>query len=403
MRTLITFAALFGSVALLQLSSGAISPIDAIGGLQSGFTPTQVGLLGSSQFIGFFIGCWLAPRWMGTLGHARVFSVFAACGAIGAIAHPLYIDPWFWAGLRVLTGFCIAGCYTVVEAWINASVTNETRGRVSGAYRSVDMGASLMAQLMISFLPPAVWTTYNLLAILCCLCLLPVALTQAKLPVTAAAPKLRPLKTLRVSPLAAAGVVIAGITSSSFRMVGPVYGQEVGLSVDKIGYFLAAFVLGGALAQFPAGWIADKYDRRWVLVWLSLFAVFACVGTVLYGTSSQTAVFVAALMFGFVTFPIFSVAAAHANDFAPADDAVEVSASLMFLFGLGAIASPLSTTYLIEQYGPSALFVFLALTHVVLALFGGLRMLSRPTVEHVTPYRYLPRTTFILGRLFNRK
>ena len=50
MRTLISFAALFLSVALLQLSSGAISPLDALGGLKSGFTTTEVGLLGSSHF-----------------------------------------------------------------------------------------------------------------------------------------------------------------------------------------------------------------------------------------------------------------------------------------------------------------------------------------------------------------
>ena len=35
-------------------------------------------------------------------------------------------------------------------------------------------------------------------------------------------------------------------------MVGPIYGAEVGLSVDQIALFLAAFVLGGALAQYPA-------------------------------------------------------------------------------------------------------------------------------------------------------
>ena len=53
MRTLLSFAALFLSIALLQLSSGAISPLDALSGLQSGFTTTQVGLLGSSHFLVF--------------------------------------------------------------------------------------------------------------------------------------------------------------------------------------------------------------------------------------------------------------------------------------------------------------------------------------------------------------
>ena len=58
MRLLISFAALFLSVILLQLSSGALSPLDALSGLQQGFSRTQVGMLGSSHFLGFFIGCW---------------------------------------------------------------------------------------------------------------------------------------------------------------------------------------------------------------------------------------------------------------------------------------------------------------------------------------------------------
>ena len=32
--------------------------------------------------------------------------------------------------------------------------------------------------------------------------------------------------------------------------------------------FLAAYVPGGALAQYPVGWLADRFDRRWVLIGL---------------------------------------------------------------------------------------------------------------------------------------
>ena len=62
MRLLITFAALFLSIALLQLSSGSIGPLDVLSGFQLGFSKTQIGLLGSAQFLGFFVGCWWAPR-----------------------------------------------------------------------------------------------------------------------------------------------------------------------------------------------------------------------------------------------------------------------------------------------------------------------------------------------------
>jgi hypothetical protein len=61
MRMLISFAALFLSVLLLQLSSGGVGPLDALTGLQNGFSRGEVGFLGSMHFLGFFIGCWWAP------------------------------------------------------------------------------------------------------------------------------------------------------------------------------------------------------------------------------------------------------------------------------------------------------------------------------------------------------
>lgn len=402
MRTLLSFAALFLSVALLQLSSGAISPLDALGGLKVGFTTTEVGLLGSSHFLGFFVGCWMAPRLIGIVGHSRTFAAFAACGAIGAAAHPLIIEPSVWAALRILTGFCVAGCYTVIEAWLQARVTNDNRGRVLGVYRSVDLSASLMAQLIISVLEPAHYVAYNLLTIFCCASLLPLVMTRAQPPQISEAPKLSPLKTFSVSPLGAAGVAVSGVTAASFRMVGPVYGQQVGLAVNEIAYFLAAFVLGGALAQVPVGWLADRFDRRWVLIIISMLAVIVCAGTVMFGTSSQTAVYIAALVFGLVTFPMYSLSAAHANDFAEPGQAVELSASLLFIYGVGAIASPLFSSYLMAVSGPAMLFVMIACAHLGLAVFGLYRMSTGPAATTRRPYRYLPRTSFVLARLLKR-
>ena len=402
MRLLLSFSALFLSVVLLQLSSGALSPLDALSGLQVGFSRTEVGLLGSAHFFGFFIGCWLTPRMMGAIGHIRTFAIFAALGAIGAMAHPLLIAPLPWAGMRVMTGLCVAGCYTVIEAWMQARLTNQTRGRVMGIYRVVDITASSAAQLMIGFLEPASYVSYNLLAILCCACLIPVTLSTTRQPVVPDAPRLRPLHTLRVSPLGAAGVIIAGVTSASFRMVGPIYGQEVGLSQGQIGYFLASVLIGGALAQFPVGWLADKYDRRWILIGLSLCSVLVCGGIAALHSTSPAVVYAGAILFGIATVPIFSVSTAHTNDFTSPDNMVEINASLMFLYGIGAIASPLVTSSLVEAFDAPALFAFIAIAHVVLVIFSVYRMKARPTVSERTGYAYTPRTSFIIGRLLRR-
>ncbi|MCA0870075.1 MFS transporter [Seohaeicola saemankumensis] len=402
MRLMISFSALFLSVLLLQLSSGGVGPLDALSGLQLGFTTGQIGLLGSAHFLGFFIGCWWAPRLMGSVGHSRAFAAFTATGAIGLLAHMMVLDPYAWALMRVASGLCVAGCYTVIEAWLQAKVTNESRGRAMGSYRVVDMSGSLVAQLLIGVLSPAAYVSYNLLALLCCAALLPLTLTRVEQPETPDAPRLRPMLAVSRSPLAAAGVVVAALSSASFRMVGPVYGQEVGLVPGQIAWFLAAFVLGGALAQYPVGWLADKYDRRWVLIWLSVAAVASSALTMGVQGFGTAGVMASALVFGVTTFPIYSVAAAHAHDFATPAERVELSAALMFFFALGAIAAPYAASLLISLYGPAAMFTMIAAGHVVLVVFGLTRMRARPVPKARTRYVYSPRTSFLIGRLTGR-
>lgn len=404
MRMLISFAALFFSVMLLQLSSGGVGPLDALTGLGEGFSQVQIGFLGSAHFVGFFIGCWWAPRLIGSVGHSRAFAAFTAFGAIGLLSHTLIINPTAWAVMRIASGLCIAGCYTVIEAWLQAKATNENRGRAMGTYRIVDMAGSLVAQLMIGVLADLeTYLAYNLLTLLCCASILPLVLTRVSQPETPRAPRLRPMLALRRSPLAAAGVIVAALSAASFRMVGPLYGQGVGLSADQIGYFLAAFVAGGAVAQYPAGWIADKFDRRWVLIWLSVAAVASCAVTVALAGNGTSAVMLSAVLFGFTSFPIFSVASAHAHDFAKSHERVELSAALMFFYAVGAIAAPWVTSVLIAAYGPPALFAFIAAGHIVLILFGLNRMRARSTPDARTPYVYAPRTTFQIGRLLRRQ
>ncbi len=379
-----------------------MGPLDALSGITLDFTNAQIGLLGSAHFFGFFIGCWWAPRLMGTIGHSRAFAAFTAAGAIGLLAHMLVIDPYAWALMRVASGLCVAGCYTVIEAWLQAKVTNETRGRAMGTYRVVDMGASLVAQMLICG------------ARTCLLCLLQPAgaAVLRRAPADDADPHRRARNPDRPAPAPDAGrdPLAAGRRGRGGR--GPVQrvlphgraglwaGRRPGGGSDRL--FSGGFRAGGALAQYPVGWLADKYDRRWVLIWLSVASIASSALTALTGDLGTVGVLLTATLFGPTTFPIYSVAAAHAHDFADTSERVELSAALMFFFALGAIAAPLLASILIEVYGPSAMFIMIGTGHAVLVVFGLIRMRMRPRAARRTPYVWAPRTSFLIGRLTGR-
>ena len=87
--------------------------------------------------------------------------------------------------------------------------------------------------MIIGVLAPASYVSYNLLAILCCAALIPLVLTRLPQPETPEKGRLRPKLAIQRSPLAVAAVVVAALSSASFRMVGPIYGQEVGLTAGQ--------------------------------------------------------------------------------------------------------------------------------------------------------------------------
>ena len=398
MHIFISFAALFLSAFLVQVGSGSLGPLDALSGAALGWSTPDIGLLGSAHFAGFFIGCWAMPRLIGRSGHSRAFAASAAVGAIGVVLHPVLQGPEWWAALRVLSGISIAGCYTVIEAWMQAKIEKGTRGRVFGIYRSVDLFGGMAAQAFIAVLTPAAHASYNVVAVACCLSLVPLALTRQVPPKLDHPPVLAPVRAWRVSPLACFAIVIAGATGASFRMVGPVVGIEYALSADEIAAFLVATIIGAATAQFPVGWLADKIDRRWVLNGLSLCAIVICVGAALFVQPGQVGALIAvALGFGATSITVYSVAAAHANDFCADDFVVELNASLIFFYSLGAIAAPLAVSEFIAAYGASALFAFIAAVHGLLIVFTLYRM-TRRAAARVTLYRYRPRTSMLSWR-----
>ncbi|MEM7527330.1 MAG: MFS transporter [Pseudomonadota bacterium] len=400
MTALVSFAALFLSIFLVQMGSGSLGPLDVIAGAERGWSPGEIGLLGSGHFAGFLIGCFVTPRLIGSVGHSRCFAAAAAIGATGALLHPVIEGPIAWTVLRALTGIAIAAAYTVIESWLQAKTPNESRGRVYGVFRVVDLVGQITAQGMIAVLDPASYAAYNIVAVFCCLCLLPLALSRRAAPTTPVPPRLRPLAAWRLSPSAMTGVIVAALSGAAFRMAGPIYALENGLAQTEIAVFLSAAILGGVAAQYPIGWIADKYDRRIVLVWLSVAAVAGClwIGLAL-PPDDPNAIYAGAFVFGLTAFPIYSVAAALANDFAEPDFVVDLNASIIFYFSVGAIFAPVVAARMIGIYGPGAMFLFIAAAHLLLILFALYRMTRRVGTRPVAPYRYTPRTSMVLARL----
>jgi MFS family permease len=90
---------------------------------------------------------------------------------------------------------------------------------------------------------------------------------------------------------------------------------------------------------------------------------------------TRGAILLAAAWGGFAL-PVYSISVAYANDYADAREYVRVSAGLLFVYGLGAIAGPFVASALMTWHNASGLFWFAASTHVLLIAFITFRFIK---------------------------
>ena len=149
---------------------------------------------------------------------------------------------------------------------------------------------------------------------------------------------------------------------------------------------MTAAVIGGAVAQWPIGHLSDKLGRRKVMAAMGIAGAVLGLFLFVSGMTSFVGLIAFSAAWGFVAFPIYSIAVAHANDNADPEDYVMVSAGLLLMYGAGAIAGPFLASMLMTLIGVSALYAYTGTIHLLLMLYVIARMVrraSRPEEHHI--------------------
>jgi MFS family permease len=389
---------------ILLGGNGLQGTLIALRGAQEGFSPATIGFMGTAYFGGFLLGCVFITRIMRAVGYVRSFSALAAIASAGTLLLVLIIDPLFWSAMRFTTGFCFAGLFTVMEAWMNSSVQNHDRARVLALYRMVDIGSVTGAQFLIPVFGPEGFTIFAIMSIMITLSLVPVTLGDRSNPTAPEEVKLDLARVWRISPLASIGCIAVGLTNSSFRSLSPVYAEQIGMSVTDVVTFVSIGIIGGALIQYPLGHLSDLWDRRRILLITTSGAMIAALALVFWAGTGPLANFALVFIFGSFAMPLYSLSAAHANDRADKGEFVLVNAALMMFYSFGAIGGPVVAASFMQRFGPHWLFIFCATVYAIFILIIVYRMQARAAVPASRRGRFtaLLRTSTIFARLTRR-
>jgi MFS family permease len=371
---------LLRGTAFLLAASGLHGLLLPLRGQLEGFSTAALGLMGTAWAGGFVAGCYFAPRIVRRAGHVRAFGAFAASGAIIALLTGLLIDEFFWILLRAFTGFAMAGCFMVIESWLNERATNENRGTVFGLYMMVTYASIMAGQMIVAAGDVGTESLFMVTGIFFCLALLPTAVSSAAHPKPLQDVSLDLKGLYATSPVSAGACLLIGVANGAWGTLGAVYGARIGISTAEIALMMSLVMVAGAAFQMPVGRLSDRTDRRYVLTGASLAC--AIVGVLIFIATPRSGAFVIAMTaaYGAFAYTLYSLAVAHANDHAKPEDFVKVSGGLLLLYGFGTMIGPVIGAALMGSMRPESLFLATALAHFALVAFAVLRIRRRAPV-----------------------
>ncbi|MDF1590690.1 MAG: MFS transporter [Desulfobacterales bacterium] len=369
--TLISFSALYISVFTLLLGTGFLGFFLSLRMTLQGFSALLTGWIMAAYFLGMVLGSFFCQRLIQGVGHIRSFAAFAAIATTTVLLHGLYADPWFWWLLRLLTGITTMGLYMVIESWLNECTEPQFRGRVFAMYMlTLCLGVAL-GQLFPIVSDVHSQAPFFVVGIFFSICLVPIAVTRTISPKIPDVTRFNLFVLLKKAPLGMLGCLSAGLINGAFYAMGPVFGNQIGLTVSRTAGFMAVTIFGSLLFQWPIGIISDRFNRAVVLSLLSVLAALGGMGIIMLPEIHYALFLFLMVLYGGLIFTIYPVSVARTHDLFETTDIVPVSSALLLSYGIGASLGPIIASGMMTLLNsPYGLFVFFSLTAGLFALFS---------------------------------
>lgn len=356
-RMVTSLSALILSIVLLVSGNAFLMTLLGIRMSIESVEPSVIGWVLVCYSIGFVLGTLYVHRVIGRVGHIRAFAVFAAIAAVSALMHPLAVSMVFWAFLRAVSGFSIAGVLVVIESWFSSRATNANRGALFAVYQIVFFLSVAGGQLVVNVGDPASFTPFTLAAVLLTLALVPLSLTRMEAPAIGATERMSIFLLLRESSSGVAGTLICGVLIGSFYALGPVYALLIGLDVAQTSAFMASAVVAAMVLAWPMGLVCDRFDRRRVMCWVSLAAAVAAGLVAVAGAVNLWLLTLLVGLFTGLSATLYPIAVAITNDRMEVHRIVAASATLLLSYGIGSVIGPIVMAQLVSLMGPQGLFL----------------------------------------------
>jgi len=386
-RALAPVAALLIGVSILLAGQGLQGTLLPVRASLESFSSFSIAVIGAAYFLGFTLGCLKGGELVKSVGHVRVFLAMTALASATPLIHGLVLHPMAWGLLRFITGLCFAILYVVIESWLNEQSTNENRGIVFSTYVMITLTMLAAGQMMTLLYDPVGLELFIVASVLVSLGAVPVALSKSQVPELPLEVTVDIRRLIKISPAGTVGCLATGLANGSFWSFAPIFTAAVSSDASLAAWFMSSTVVGGALSQWPLGFLSDRIGRRKTMLGSAIAgALVAALIVVFAADLGFLGINLLGAAWGFFAFPMYAISVAHANDYAEPSDYVMISSGLLLMYGIGAIIGPFAASAVMSMADASGLYIATGIVHFLLAIYVTQRIIRResaPLEDHI--------------------
>ena len=368
--TLLSLLALFTSGFVIFLSHGLINILLPLRLSVENASAGSIGMIMSMFSVGLLLGGIYTRRLIIRVGHIRVYSACAALAAISILICYLWLNEWVWAVMRILMGFCIAATNIVSDGWLSERATSETRARILATNQIVVLLAMFLGSFMINLADISDATLYIVAGLLLCGGVVPIAMGKATAPEVEDTAPMPILKLISTSPVGVTAVLVCGFVLGSLLSMLPVYAESKGIAGFNLSLLVGAAIIGGVVLQLPIGYLADRFERRKVMLNIVLFSMVCTLITpyVLDFDLFIVSLVLISLSSGIVS-SLYPLGISETFDRLQQNEMGSAIGAMIIIYASGGIIGPYTVGLVMEYIGVDYFFTSLAIMQLVFAFF----------------------------------
>lgn len=160
-------------------------------------------------------------------------------------------------------------------------------------------------------------------------------------------------------PMATGAVFVFAIAESAGFAFLPLYGERLGLSESAAVTLVTLMSLGGLFVHVPIGMIADRMDRRFLLLICGFIGFVGILALPLVMSLPIPRTFVL-MAWGGIAAGLYTVGLTHLGSRFRGGDLASANAAFVFMYALGMLVGPAAVGAALDIWDPHGLIIVLA-------------------------------------------